>query len=51
MVPLVLGSESRQLLQAAGYSVEWHEYPMPHSVCEPEVADMRAFLARITKPE
>jgi phospholipase/carboxylesterase len=51
VVPLVLGSESRQLLQAAGYSVEWHEYPMPHSVCEPEVADMRAFLARITKPE
>jgi phospholipase/carboxylesterase len=50
VVPISLGSESRQLLQAAGYAVEWHEYPMPHSVSEPEVADMRTFLARITKP-
>jgi phospholipase/carboxylesterase len=50
VVPLALGSESRQLLQSAGYPVEWHEYPMPHSVCEQEVADMRAFLARLTKP-
>jgi phospholipase/carboxylesterase len=50
VVPLELGRESWRLLQAAGYRVEWHEYPMPHSVCEPEVADMRAFLARLTKP-
>jgi phospholipase/carboxylesterase len=50
VVPIALGLESRQLLQSAGYPVEWHEYPMPHSVCEPEVAHMRAFLARITKP-
>jgi phospholipase/carboxylesterase len=50
VVPLELGRESWRLLQAAGYRVEWHEYPMPHSVCEPEVADMRAFLARITRP-
>jgi len=46
VVPYPLGEESRQLLQAAGYPVEWHSYPMPHSLCEPEVADLRAFLAR-----
>lgn len=51
VVPIALGSESRQLLQSAGYPVEWHEYPMPHSVCEAEVADLRAFLARLTKPD
>ena len=47
VVPYALGAESRQLLETAGYSVEWHSYPMPHSLCEPEVADIRAFLKKI----
>ncbi len=47
VVPFALGDESRQLLQSVGYPVEWHSYPMPHAVCEPEVADLRAFLKRI----
>jgi len=29
----------------AGYAVEWHSYPMPHSLCEPEVRDLRQWLA------
>lgn len=44
VVPYALGDESRRLLVSSGYSVEWRSYPMPHSVCEPEVADIRAFL-------
>ena len=48
VVPYPLGDESRQLLQTAGYPVEWHAYPMPHSLCEPEVADIRAWLQRVT---
>jgi phospholipase/carboxylesterase len=48
VVPYPLGDDSRQLLQAAGYAVEWHSYPMPHSLCEPEVADIRAWLKRVT---
>jgi phospholipase/carboxylesterase len=47
VVPFALGAESRTLLEQAGYSVEWHEYPMPHALCEPEVADLRAFLTKI----
>jgi len=47
VVPYALGAESRQLLETAGYPVEWHSYPMPHSLCEPEVADIRAFLKKI----
>ena len=35
------------VLEGGGYAVEWHAYPMPHSLCEPEVADIRAFLRRI----
>jgi phospholipase/carboxylesterase len=47
VVPFALGAESRTLLERAGYSVEWHEYPMPHALCEPEVADLRAFLRKL----
>jgi phospholipase/carboxylesterase len=47
VVPYPLGEDSRQLLTAAGYPVEWHAYPMPHSLCEPEVADLRAWLERV----
>ena len=47
VVPYPLGDHSRHVLEAAGYSVEWHAYPMPHAVCEPEVADLRAWLKRV----
>jgi phospholipase/carboxylesterase len=47
IIPLRRAEESRKLLEATGYPVEWHEYPMPHSVCAEEIADIAAFLARI----
>jgi phospholipase/carboxylesterase len=47
VVPYMLGDESRQLLEGAGYAVEWHSYPMPHAVCEQEVADLGTFLRRV----
>jgi phospholipase/carboxylesterase len=50
VVPYALGDESRQLLQTAGYPVEWHGYPMPHALCEPEVTDLRAWLKRVCAP-
>ena len=34
-----LGSAARDALLALGETVEWHEYPMEHSVCLPEIAD------------
>jgi phospholipase/carboxylesterase len=46
LVPPALGEGSRDLLRSRGYDVEWHEYPMPHSVCADEVADLRAWLLR-----
>jgi phospholipase/carboxylesterase len=49
VVPYVLGEESRQLLETAGFKIEWHGYPMPHSLCEQEVADLRSFLRRIVR--
>jgi len=46
VVPFALADESRQLLAGAGYNLEWHAYPMPHSLCPQEVADLRAWLRR-----
>jgi phospholipase/carboxylesterase len=42
-----LGDTSRALLLAAGYAVEWHSYPIGHSVCAEELAAIAAFLQRV----
>ena len=47
VVPLARGAASRDALTAAGYAVEWHQYPMPHSVNEQEIRDIAAFLKRV----
>jgi len=47
VVPLALGLKSRDFLAQHGYRVEWHDYPMAHSVSAAEVADIRAFLRRV----
>ena len=39
-----LGTASRDLLRAEGYTVEWKEYPMQHQVCMEEVQDIAAWL-------
>ncbi len=40
---------SLALLQTEQYDVEWHEYPMSHSVCLDEINDIRAFLRTMLK--
>jgi len=47
LIPLQRAQASRDCLQKLGYAVEWHDYPMPHSVCAPEIADISAFLSRV----
>jgi phospholipase/carboxylesterase len=47
VVSLLLGEGTRRMLETQGYPVEWHAYPMPHSVCPEEVADMAAWLQRV----
>jgi phospholipase/carboxylesterase len=41
------GLETRSLLEAAGYAVEWHSYPMAHSVCIEELGAISAYLRRV----
>jgi phospholipase/carboxylesterase len=47
MLPMRLGSNSRDLLRAEGYTVDWKEYPMQHQVCLEEIHDISKFLCRV----
>ena len=47
VVPYAMGRNSRDLLTQSGYAVEWHEYPMQHSVCMEEVTDIGRWLVRV----
>ena len=47
LIPLSRAQASRDALKELGHPVEWHDYPMPHSVCAPEIADIAAFLSRV----
>jgi phospholipase/carboxylesterase len=46
IIPLARAEESRKILTDAGYDVEWHTYPMAHSVCAEEIADIARFLRK-----
>lgn len=47
VIPIARAFASRDTLMAAGYSVEWHEYPMPHSVSAEEIRALADFLKRV----
>mgnify|MGYP003704473465 FL=1 len=49
VIPYAMGKASYDRLLAAGYKVEWREYPMPHSVCLEEVRDIGAWLTAVLK--
>ncbi|WP_457390337.1 alpha/beta hydrolase [Roseateles sp. P5_E1] len=40
------GTASRDALRTLGHEVEWHDYPMPHSVCMEEIEDLNAWLLK-----
>ena len=42
---------SRHLLESLNYKLEWHEYPMAHSVCTEEIDDISRFLSKVFKAE
>jgi phospholipase/carboxylesterase len=47
VIPIARAEQSRDLLTALGYEVEWHEYMMPHSVCGEEIDDIGNWLRRV----
>ena len=49
VVPLVMGAGSMTYLTGLGYTVEWKQYPMQHSVCAEEIEDIGEWLRKILK--
>lgn len=49
VIPIAMAETSRQTLNAAGYAVDWHEYPMQHSVCLEEIRDISAWLQTVLR--
>ena len=46
VVQLRYGEQSRAVLEASGVPLEWHTYPISHSVSAEEVGDISAWLKR-----
>lgn len=44
MVPFFLGEAARAELEKGDWPVQWHSYPMPHSVSQPEIEDIGRWL-------
>jgi len=47
VIPLAAAETSRGVLEREGFTVDWHVYPMPHSVCAPEIAAIGEWLDRL----
>ena len=47
VVPFARAQQSRDVLVALGYQVEWHEYTMQHSVCLEEVQQLSAWFKKV----
>ena len=47
VVTIDRAEQSRDFLHTLGYTIEWHEYLMQHSVCEEEITDIGHWLQRL----
>ena len=47
VVSLARAIASRDALIALGWKVQWHDYPMAHSVCQEEIADFNRWLVGV----
>jgi len=46
VIPYGLGKASAEELLQRGYTLTWHEYAMPHSVCPEELQDIEQWLVQ-----
>ena len=47
VIPIEQAESSRHFLEESGYSVEWHSYPMEHSVCPKEIGHIKKWLTAV----
>ena len=49
IIPLALAENTSTILQQFGYTSEFHTYPMEHSVCVEEIADISKWIQQCFK--
>jgi phospholipase/carboxylesterase len=49
MVPFAAGQAAASQLKSGKWPVEWHSYPIPHSVSQPEIVDIGRWLMHCFK--
>jgi phospholipase/carboxylesterase len=47
MIPQAMAEQGRAQLAELGYQIDWHQYPIPHSVSAEEIADVARWLERV----
>jgi phospholipase/carboxylesterase len=47
VVPIARGIAARDMLLELGHPVEWHDYPMQHSVSQEEIEHLNAWLVKV----
>ena len=47
VVQMSRGLQARDHLRSLGYQIEWHDYPMAHTLCLDEVRDIDAWLLKV----
>ncbi|MEX2123674.1 MAG: alpha/beta hydrolase-fold protein [Woeseia sp.] len=47
VLPIELGKSSKEALEHAGFTVEWHEFPMAHAVCAEEITAIGRWLQSV----
>ncbi len=50
VIPIRMAEASRSRLESLGYPVDWHSYPMAHSLCMEEVEAVSAWLLQYLEP-
>jgi phospholipase/carboxylesterase len=47
MIPQAMAEQGHAQLAELGYQIDWHQYPIPHSVSAEEIADVARWLERV----
>ncbi|GKS68451.1 phospholipase/carboxylesterase [Nitrosomonas sp. PY1] len=47
VIPLSYAIRSKEMIRAVGYTPEWHDYSMMHSVCNQELHDISQWIQKV----
>lgn len=47
VIPIEQAQSAKTFLEDNGYTVDWHTYPMEHSVCPQQITDIKTWLIKV----